>query len=146
NRAGGALRRQETTFLVERVWAWELTGDQRAAVEQSRIKMARGGTPGIELRHYRAMAVLYGLRDSGEPGARQIFVDGDEGYLNELPASELDKAAELVAELSGMRSQDAEEARKNSGAAAGSGPSSTSPTADGGPPSAGGSEGSAAAS
>lgn len=109
------LNREKVPFMGIDVWAWELTASQRSELEGHRYSFSSKGQAKFDTKYERALGVLFGCRESEADDAARVFMDGDANNINELPAIEVDRVYDVIARLSGIRSADAEEAKKNSG-------------------------------
>jgi hypothetical protein len=109
------LTREKVEFMGITVWAWELTASQRSELEGHRYSFSSKGQAKFDTKYERALGVLFGCRESDADDAPRVFGDGDANNINELPAIEVDRVYDVIARLSGIRSADAEDAKKNSG-------------------------------
>ena len=108
------LKREKVPFMGMDVWAWELSAGQRSELEGHRYSFSSKGQAKFDTKYERALGVLFGCRESDADDAARVFLDGDANNINELPAIEVDRVYDVVARLSGIKSADAEEAKKNS--------------------------------
>lgn len=107
------LQREPIRAFGRDLWVWELTGEQRDEYEQSRYKFGKDGRAKLDLRNTRAKLVVMALRDSGEKGAKRLFIDGDEAFVGKKSGKELERIFAAASKLSGLRDGEESDAKKN---------------------------------